>query len=168
MKIPTEIKPEQVTAIIDSREQHPLELSPLQTTPGTLPTGDYSVVGLRHVISIERKSLGDLISCVGRERERFDREVQRLLAYPVRAIVVESTWPEIEMGQWRGNVPPSAAIGSLLGWIATGLPIVMASDHTRAGQFVSRMLFIAAQRRWRESLALTKSVCESSQASVPK
>jgi hypothetical protein len=35
---------------------------------------------LEHVVAIERKSLGDLIGCIGVERERFDRVVQRLLA----------------------------------------------------------------------------------------
>ena len=39
------IEPGDITVIIDSREQCPLELSPLQTTSGTLATGDYSVVG---------------------------------------------------------------------------------------------------------------------------
>ena len=61
------------------------------------------------------------------------------------------------MGQWRGNVTPQSAMGSLVGWIAAGVPIVMASDHRRAGQFVSRMLFIAARRRWREARKLLET-----------
>ncbi len=154
MTLPATLDPEQLAAIRDTREQHPLDLSPLKQVSGTLVTGDYSLVGLENIIAIERKSLGDLISCVGRERDRFDREVQRLLAYPVRALVVEATWPQIETGQWRGQVKPQAAIGSLLGWMAHGLPVVMAGDHRRAGQFVSRMLYIAARRRWREARTL--------------
>ena len=54
-------------------------------------------------------------------RERFEREVQRLLAYPTRAMVIEATWPELERGGWRSRVTPAAAIGSLLGWVAAGL-----------------------------------------------
>jgi len=153
------IHPQDVTAIIDSREQLPLDLSPLQSTTGTLTTGDYSVVGLEDVVAVERKSLPDLIACVGRERERFDREAQRLLAYPTRALIVESSWREIELGQWRGKVKPQAVTGSLLGWIAAGLPVVMADNHHRAGQYVARILFIAARRRWREARSLVKS-CE--------
>ena len=154
------LTPEQVTAIIDTREQQPLDLSPLKCTTGTLTTGDYSVVGLEDVVAIERKSLPDLIACVGRERERFDREVQRLLAYPVRALVIESSWGELELGGWRGKVTPQAVIGSLLGWTALGLPIVLADDHRRAGLYVSRLLFIAARRRWKEARALVQS-CET-------
>ena len=151
MKLPAELKPETITAIVDTREQCPLNLTPLQTIRGSLTTGDYSVAGLEHVVAVERKSLPDLIACVGVERQRFDREVQRLLAYSVRCLVVESTWQEIEQGGWRSNVTANAAVGSLLGWIASGLPIVMAGDHARAGRFVSRILFTAARRRWREA-----------------
>jgi ERCC4-type nuclease len=157
--LPADLLPEAVTAIIDTREQMPLSLEPLRVEVGTLTTGDYSVRGLEHLIAVERKSLADLLNCVGQERERFDREVQRLLAYPVRALVVEATWADVEQGQWRSKVTPAAAIGSLLGWIATGLPVVMAGSHERAGRYVSRLLYIAARRRWRElrALAVTQS-----------
>jgi ERCC4-type nuclease len=143
-----------VTAVVDTREQIPLDLSPLQVVSGTLATGDYSVVGLEHVVAVERKSLGDFLGCVGQERERFDREVQRLLAYPTRALVVEASWPDIEQGEWRSKVTPQAAIGSLLGWIAMGLPVILAGDHERAGRYVSRLLYTAARRRWREARQL--------------
>ena len=148
------LKPEQVTAVIDSREQLPLNLSPLNTTTATLSTGDYSVHGLEHIVAIERKSLDDLVACVGRERERFDSEVQRLLAYQTRAILVEATWAEIEIGQWRSKVTPTAAMGSLCAWLAMGLPIVMAGNRHRAGKITARLLFIVARRRWREARTL--------------
>ena len=108
-------------------------------------------------MAIERKSLGDLLACVGRERARFDREVIRLVAYPVRALVVEATWPQIEAGKWTSRVTSQAALGSLLGWIASGLPVVMAEDHDRAGRYVARLLYTAARRRWREARALVRS-----------
>ena len=154
MRLPAELKPEQVTAVIDTREQIPLGLSPLRTVRDTLVTGDYSVRGLEHVVAIERKSLPDLLGCVGTARERFEREVQRLLAYPVRALVVEGSWLDVEHGEWRTRVTPAAVIGSLLGWIAARLPVVIAGDHERAGRYVARMLHIAANRRWREARTL--------------
>lgn len=158
--LPVEPRPEWLTAIIDTREQHPLDLAPMRVERGTLPTGDYSLAGLTNVVAIERKSAEDMLACIGRERERFDREVQRLLAYPVRAVVVEAGWQFFERGEWRGNITPNAAIGSLLGWIAAGVPIVMAYDHARAGRFVSRMLFLAARRRWREARMLVSTVMD--------
>jgi DNA excision repair protein ERCC-4 len=152
--VPADVSPTDLVAIVDSREQNPLDLQPLRQTIGALATGDYSLRGLESVIAIERKSLVDLLGCVGQERDRFHREVLRLLAYPVRALVVESTWPEIERGQWRSKIRAPAALGSVLNWIAMGLPVVMAGDHARAGRYVSRILFIAARRRWREARAL--------------
>ena len=152
--IPAELRPDQVTAVVDTREQCPLDLSPLRRERGTLATGDYSVRGLESLVAIERKSLPDLLACVGASRERFEREVLRLLAYPCRAIVVEATWPDLERGEWRSQVTPAAAIGSVLGWIAGGVPVLMAGDHARAGRFVGRLLFTAARRRWREARAL--------------
>ncbi len=147
-----------VTAICDTREQLPLDLGNMRMARGTLATGDYSVAGLEHVISVERKSLDDLLGCVGNDRERFDRECQRLLGYPVRAIVVESSWAEIEKGEWRSKVTPAAALGSLLGWMCLGIPIMMVGDHERAGKYVARLLFLAARRRWRELLALQENL----------
>jgi ERCC4-type nuclease len=152
--LPADLRPDQVTAIVDTREQLPLDLAPLQAVAGTLATGDYSVQGLESVVAIERKGLGDLLGCIGVERGRFEREVQRLLAYPVRALVIEATWVDIERGEWRSKITPAAAVGSVLGWIGMGLPVLMAGDHERAGRYVSRLLFTAARRRWREARAL--------------
>ncbi len=152
------LKPEHVVAVVDTREQRPWNLAPLRSVTDTLATGDYTIRGLEHVVCIERKSLADLLSCVGRERARFDREVQRLLAYPTRALVVESTWKEIEVGEWRNQVHPSAVIGSLLGWIGRGLPVIMAGDHCRGGKYASRLLFTVARRRWREFRTLADNL----------
>jgi DNA excision repair protein ERCC-4 len=158
VKLPAELKPESVVALVDTREQTPWDLSPLRSEPATLATGDYSVRGLESVVAIERKSLPDLLGCIGRERARFDREVDRLRGSPVRALIVEASWQDIERGEWRGNVTPQAALGSLLGWIAGGLPVVMAGDHQRAGVYASRLLYLAARREWRRLRTLASAV----------
>ncbi len=149
MKLPAKLEPSQITAIMDTREQLQLDLSPLQVQNGTLDTGDYALLGSDH-IRIERKSLVDLLGCVGRDRERFDREVQRLLAFPVRVLLVEATWAQIELGQWRSKLKPEAVIGSLLGWQALGLSVHMFGDHQRAGRHAARLLFTVAKRRYYE------------------
>ena len=153
-KINKEIKASDIVVIQDTRERTPLDLTPLIVIQGTLSTGDYSVKGLEDIIAVERKSLADLVMCVGRERERFDREVLRLQASPVKALVVEAHLADIEAGAYRSKVKPNAVLGSLLGWMASGLPVLFAGDHAAAGKLTARFLFIAARRRWRESLAL--------------
>lgn len=158
MTIPAELKPEQVVALVDRREQLPVCLDPLQVEPATLRTGDYTYKGGELTCAIERKSLEDLLACVGRERERFDAEIQRLLAFETRAIVVETTWEQLENGGWRSHVQPSAAIGSCLGWIARGVPMLFVGNHERAGQYIGRLLFTCARRRWREARHLVGEV----------
>ena len=159
-KLPAKLDPANVIAIVDSREQNALNLEPLTSVTSTLPTGDYSIRGLEHVVAIERKSLDDLVGCVGRDRERFDREVQRLLAYPVRILVVESSWDAIESHepinpQWRGKVTREAVLGSLMGWQAAGLSVHMAGEHQRAGKHGARMVYTVARRRYAELRALS-------------
>ena len=160
MKLSSTLSPEDIVAVIDSREQLPFDLAPLQMTTGTLTTSDYSIVGLEHCIAIERKSLGDLVACCGTERERFERELKRLLAYETRAVIVEACWDEIERGEWRSKISPASVIGSILGWQAMGVPFVLAGTRERAQDYCRRILYISARRRWREARALVAMVIE--------
>ncbi len=153
-----ELRIEDLEAICDTREQLPLDLSPLKCVRGTLTTADYSVSGLEHLIAVERKSLQDLIGVVAGGRERFEREIQRILAFPHRLIVVEGSLAQIELKQYRGDVAPNAVIGSILGWIARGIPILFVPSHAEAGKLVARFLFIAARRRWEEAQALCSTL----------
>ncbi len=148
------IEPTDLVAICDSREQTPLDLSPMRVERAGLTTGDYSLRGLEDVIAIERKSLPDLVGCVGVERERFERELVRLRAYPCRAVVVEATWAELQAGEWRSKVTPASAIGSVLAWVSDGIPFLFVGNHEEAGRAVARLMFVAARREWRKLQAL--------------
>ena len=159
MKNPRDLKPEHVTALIDTREQLPWTLEPLKRERATLATGDYSVKGLESFVSIERKSLSDYLGCIGQGRERFEAEMQRILAYETRAVIVEATWQQLENGDWRrSKVTPQAVVGSTLGWIAKGVPIILAGDRFTADKFATKILFIAARRRYRETLNFLDNV----------
>jgi len=158
--IPAELPLELIVAVIDTREQLPLDLSPLKSIRGTLATGDYSAQGLEHVLSLERKSLPDLLSCMGQGRERFEREIDRLVAYPVRAVFVEATWYDLRAAEWRNQITSVQARGTVLGWIARGVPFVFCGDHQTAGEEVARLIAITARRRWKENRDLIKGIME--------
>ena len=166
--LPAKVEPQHFTAIIDSREQHALDLSPLRTEVACLQTADYSVKHLEDQIAIERKSLEDLLGCCGRERERFEKEIQRLLAYPVRALVVEASWTDVAAGQWRSKITPKVAESSLLGWVARGLPVVLSGDHKTAGRHVARILFISARRRYLEARVLAAGIAQDENETVER
>lgn len=149
------LDPKNIVCIIDSREKTPVNISPMQSIVGTLVTGDYSVVGLEDHISIERKSLLDLVACVGRERDRFTKEIKRLLAYPVRAVVVESTWEDIQYGIWPGKITPEMVSNSILSWICQGVPFILAGKES--GSVISKLLYLSSRKRYREMYNFMKS-----------
>lgn len=143
------------TVVIDSREQRPWQFQNLPSEQGTLSTGDYSVKGLEHLVAIERKSLDDLLGCVGRERDRFLRELQRLKAYKFKALIIEATYEDIQRGEWRSKVHPNAVAGSLAGWMAQyQIPIFLAGDHESAGRFVEKYLYQCARLVAQENKAI--------------
>lgn len=146
--LPSKFCAEFVTVIIDTREQKPVSVAPLRYIRSTLVTGDYSIKGLEDFVAIERKSLSDLVQSVGRERDRFDRVVHRLQAYDTKAIVVEASWDDLKKAQWRGKLNSAQVCGSVLGWMAAGVPVLMAGDAEGAGDAIARMLYIAARRRY--------------------
>ena len=164
--LPSKLDPSSVVCVVDTREQLPLCLDPLQVEVGTLQTGDYGLRGCDE-IRIERKSLPDLVACVGVERERFQREVKRLLAFRVRILLVESTWQEIELGQWRSKISVESVIGSLLGWAAMGIQLALVGTHERAGKFASRLLYTVANRRYRELRTFSQAMEQPEAPSEP-
>ena len=139
------------TVIIDTREQTPWTFAELPTVRDTLDTGDYSVVGLRHVIAVERKEPSDFVACCGHGRDRFKRELQRLRAYRFRLLVIETDARAIEAGPlnpwWRSQLQPAHVMGALAAWTAQyELPVWLGGDHAAAGRFVERYLRQCARR----------------------
>ena len=156
MKLPVEIKPEAITVVVDTREQHPWDLTPLQMESGTLATGDYSLAGFPSTyMAVERKaSIQELISCVGSERERFERELHRLAAFTNRLVIVEASWSELELGQWRGKITAKQVINSVLSWQSQGIPFLFAGTRENAQEYARRVLYLAAKRFWRSARLL--------------
>jgi ERCC4-type nuclease len=143
-----ELKPTDIFALVDSREQLPLDLYlPFKRAP--LATGDYSVEGLESLICVERKGPSDLIACVGRERERFEACIQRMKAYEVRALVIEMSWADVEAGDWRGKVTPGQVKAALYSW-SKHVSIFPAGNRATASSIVSGILFSSARERWHQ------------------
>lgn len=140
------IKPEEIVAVIDTREQLPYDLAPLRAVRKTLHTGDYSLLGYEDEICIERKSFDDYIGVIGQSRERWERQIERMLEFRVKAIIVEATWKDLENGSHRSKVHPNAIMGSTLGWISKGIPILPAGDRASAQKATTRLLYVIARR----------------------
>ena len=138
--------------LIDTREQLPYSL------PGalfvTLGEGDYSVLGADHVVRVERKTLTDYLACVGRERERFERELHRLRSYPLAFLLLEFTLTELAAGRYSAAVHPRAAVMSAIAWgVDFGVRVVWAGDRAHAQAWTLRTLERVHLREWRRRLA---------------
>lgn len=81
---------------------------------GALEAGDYSLAGFERRVSIERKSLSDLIGCLSGDRARFERELARLRGFDACAVVVESSQPTLRLGHYRSAMPAESAWQSVI------------------------------------------------------
>lgn len=143
--------------IQDSREQAPYAFTAPRYAGTTvevvmLRTGDYSLHGLMDKVAVERKELGDLVQCLGRERERFERELQRGAALDAFCVVVEASFEDLAKGRYRSQLKPHAACQSVLAFSGRyRVPFFFAGSRV-AAEYVTwgflRQYLEGARRRW--------------------
>jgi len=136
--------------VVDTRESLPLGFRGSATRG--LPTGDYTVAGMEERVAIERKTLGDLFTCVGRERGRFERELERLAAMERAAVVIEADLEDMRRGVEFSHVHPASAINSVLSWWARhGIAFWLAGDRRNGRLSIYNMLRHFWQQRQEET-----------------
>ena len=142
--------------IVDSREQLPFTFSheryDVQIQQGTLAVGDYSLRNLEDKVAVERKSLPDLVQCLGRERSRFERELQRGMALDAFTVVVEASWSDLASGNFRSRINQHAACQSVLAFMARyRMPFLFAGSRA-AAEYAAwgflRQYLEGARKRW--------------------
>ncbi|EHJ49525.1 ERCC4 domain protein [Solidesulfovibrio carbinoliphilus subsp. oakridgensis] len=129
--------------IVDTREQAPFSFAgyDVEITAGTLQAGDYSIPGLESLVAVERKSLPDLVACLGRERERFEHELERLRGHEAAAVVVESPLSDLVTGNYRSKLNPQAAYESVVAFMCRyRLTFYFAQDRRGAERFTYSFL----------------------------
>lgn len=125
--------------LVDTREQKPFPLHANHPNwiggerRATLKTGDYSVEGMESLLSLERKSLADVVNCTVAHRERFIAGCSRLARFKWKAILIEATLEDIKGGFGPFNIPsdvhPNAVCGTLDAIEAKfGIPIIYTSS----------------------------------------
>ena len=124
--------------LVDTREREPwpLHLNHPNWIGGerrvALKTGDYTVEGMEGLLSLERKSLTDLVSCTVTYRERFLAACARLAKFQWKAILIEATYEDIKGGFEPFDIPsavhPNAVCGTLDAIEAKfGIPVIYSS-----------------------------------------
>ena len=90
--------------LVDTREQEPFPLYENHRNwiggerRVALKTGDYTVEGMESLLSLERKSLANLVACTVADRRRFLASCSRLARFRWKAILVEATLEDIKGG----------------------------------------------------------------------
>ena len=153
--------------VVDSREQCPFRFEGFNAvvTVGALEAGDYSLAGFERRVAIERKSLPDLVACLGVERERFARELARLRGYDCAAVVVEATADDLRAGHFRAKLNPEAAWQSVLAFTQRyRIPFFWAESRADAEETTFHLLRHYQHDRMRELKALSLAPTMTPQA----
>jgi DNA excision repair protein ERCC-4 len=157
-----------LTIIVDSREQAPYAFDRFEGVTvrrAALETGDYSLPGLEHIVCVERKSVDDLVQCLGRERSRFERELSRMRSYVLKAVVCECNLEDIARGRYRSAMTPQSALQSVFAFmIRYGVNFVWAGNR-RGGEYATHaLLHRYAQELQKQVDAIRKhSLCAKEQ-----
>ncbi len=157
-----------LTLLVDSRE-HPgqkltkrVEQTGLPSKTVKLDFGDYSgefykgneKVTLEDIVVIERKMDGnELAMCLGRERQRFEREFQRAQSKGaiVYLLVENENFEKLYAGRYgagrkfRSKLSPISMMGSLFAWACRyDIRLILCKEET-TGQIIHDILYYQAR-----------------------
>jgi ERCC4-type nuclease len=138
MRAPERPGPPGPVVAIDTREQKPYRFPRCEVK--TLPTGDYSIVGLEDRIAIERKTKDDAYSSLGQGRARFERELERLSRFDYAAIVIETSLPDFLRAPAFSRMNPKAAANSIIAWSVKYRVCVFFAGDRLHGNALTRQL----------------------------
>jgi len=129
------------TIIIDTREHDPYVFDGIETIRQKLDTGDYSVLGHEHRITIERKNLNDWVSTIIHNKTRFQKELRRMATYERAYIVIEGSLMDIHNHKYHSAAKPHSIINASLAiMLVWNIPILFCDNRPMAVQCVRYLL----------------------------
>lgn len=125
----------------DTREKMPYSFEDIPVERKKLEAGDYSILGFEDVVTIERKSLDDLVKSLITDRKRFLKVVRKMKDYQYRCVVVEGSLKDIFSKKYTSGAHPHSVIGASISlMIDYSIPVIFAGDRQHARGFVQRLL----------------------------
>ncbi len=98
-----------------------------------LQIGDYTIAGLEKEVAVERKSIDDLANCLGRDRERFVRQLQKGRGLNAYAVVCEGSWLDLVNGNYRSRLAAHSACQSVTSFMSRwGVQFLFAGNRKAA------------------------------------
>lgn len=138
-----------VPVLVDTREKKPwaFPLDGFAVQRRTLTTGDYSLDGYEDVVSIERKSLGDLVQTVIVNWIRFRKELYRLAGMDHAIIAAECSLSDIAARRYEMEVEPARVMARLHEIVIDhGIPVMFWGDAVFAEQQAAAWLKMVWKR----------------------
>jgi len=129
--------PDGFIMVVDTREQKPLFKPKPWIVEAGLNSGDYSIQGFETVITIERKSIPDLLGTLGKGRIRFEKELNRMSEYKWKGLLIEGLENDVYQPNDFSSMHPNSIYHSLAA-IETkwGVGIYYAKDKKHARWWV--------------------------------
>ena len=103
----------------------------------SLETGDFCLGSHLDGVLVERKSPSDMASCVGSNRERFERELKRG-RYCRLIVVVEGSLSDVVVAGRKLHA--NSIVGTLAAWTVRYAPFVFCGSQRLAVDFAFRLL----------------------------
>lgn len=148
--------------IIDTREKTPYNFRVNENLGGIeiikLDSGDYSLKGMEDLITIERKNnVIELCNNLGKNRKRFEAELERMKDIKFKFIIVEDYWSSLltkKPFKYVNGKPiymrmnPNAVFQSIIAiQLKYGVNVIMAGTREMAQKIVRSLLIKAFNYR---------------------
>jgi len=155
--------------LVDTNEHSPYDFRRLVRIAGTirqtLPAGDYAIAEAPGLFCVERKSVTELYastSDLSGDRARFLRELERLLPFPNRFLMVEG---RIDQTQGRGRLSEYLKNGVMdfLDAVALkyGIQVIFADTREEAEERVGNLAAMHYAYFYAEQEGLGRSLSEN-------
>lgn len=121
---------EDMTVLVDTREQknqHILDyfkengvkyvVKKLDTADYSFELPNYPELNLDRKVLVEKKnSLDEITGNFTKDRDRFQREFERVTDEHIHLVIENATWQKLLKGSYRSQLPPKSLMASLLSW----------------------------------------------------
>jgi ERCC4-type nuclease len=158
-----------IQILVDSNEQTPYDFRGLVRIAGTirqtLPAGDYAIADAPGLFCVERKPVAELYASTSNSsnnRPRFLRELERLLPFPNRFLMVEGP---IDQTQARGRLSEYLKFGVMdfldAVTLKYGIQVIFANTREEAEERVANLAAMHYAYFYAEQEGLGRYLSES-------
>jgi DNA excision repair protein ERCC-4 len=149
-----------IVIVQDTREQ--AGWGPLFQTPhtiGTLSCGDYSVLGLEELISVERKSFPDLLGSLTSGRERFESELKKARHYHRFFVLVEAPLSALLVDNFGklSRAHPRSIWGTTCVWSTRYCPFVFGGTRADSARLCEGLLLGYAREFFKKATGMQRA-----------